>query len=436
MRFTDGEQACSDRAQQSVADEVAATVVDGLEAVEVEIEQRTRSLRRANRAAERPQRVLETAAVRQSGQAVVTRQEGDAGLRLTALGGVRAHAAIARERSLRVEDGLAVERDPARAGRGTEPDGAIAERRARRDRRGDGLGVRAVAVRVGERAQKLGQRPVAQPGDLDAEQGGDSGAGLPKAPDRVGFPEPVARALGEILEEEPDGLALRLHHDAVAEALVGVPAHPTRAHEDEGRVQRQQHGDVLADRALATGEPDEDAGHHRRHSQECQGEDRACHVGVRDQGGADGPDHDPVGIVDRGQQDRRHAGPGETAAEREAVKDGEGLPGDRSVAEAAAIAAHRDHSHRAQRRHRHRETGQVSVRDDAPEDGGQREHDGGLRHRRVSTELQRLGEHRGAHRLAQARVLVGQVHRVVDAHRQDDLTHGRARSRTSNRRRR
>lgn len=66
-------------------------------------------------------------------------------------------------------------------------------------------------------------------------------------------------------------------HNAVPDMLFGVPAEPMRADEDEGRVQGQQHGDVLADRVFAPGGSDEHTEHHRRHRQR---EGGVCDVGV------------------------------------------------------------------------------------------------------------------------------------------------------------
>ncbi len=108
VRAADGEQARRDLLQQPVADEVAAGVVDGLEAVEVEIEQGAAALGRAHLAAHDLQRLLEVGPVGQPGQGVVAGEEGDSGLRRPACGHVGADAPVADEGALTVEGGLAV----------------------------------------------------------------------------------------------------------------------------------------------------------------------------------------------------------------------------------------------------------------------------------------------------------------------------------------
>ena len=55
--------------------------------------------------------------------------------------------------------------------------------------------------------------------------------GKPEAGGVVRLSQSVAGTLGEIVEQQADGFALRLHDAAVPDALVGVPAHPARADE-------------------------------------------------------------------------------------------------------------------------------------------------------------------------------------------------------------
>ena len=417
MRAADGEQARRDRLQEPVADEVAAGVVDGLEAVEVEVEQGGAALGAAGLATDILERALEAGPVGQSRQGVVAGQEGDAGLRRPARGHVGADAAIAEEGALPVEGGFPVERPPARPLRRAKADREVAERQPGLDRRNDRLDVPAGRPLGRELAQDRQDVEVLdlQVLAVPAEQAGKAAAGMVQAPGPVRLPEPVARALLEILQQQADGLALLLHHRPVPQALARQPAHAARAEEHERRVDREQDRDVLAHRRLAAEQADEQAGDHRRGEQERDAEDRADDVGVRHEPGADRHQDDPVGVVHARQQHRRQAGPGQAEREGEQLRDGEAPPHRvlaRPGSEGAAVAPGRRHREGAQEGHRPGQAQQIGVGGDVPEHVGERHRHRGLRHGGVVRELQRLAEHRHAGLVAQP--VIARAGGVVD----------------------
>ena len=95
--------------EQGVADGVAVTVVDGLEAVEVEAEDREAAGGSFDRALHR---LAEEGPVRQAGQGVMVRQVGDAGLGRLGDRNVGANAAEAGERAVGGEQWPARQRPP------------------------------------------------------------------------------------------------------------------------------------------------------------------------------------------------------------------------------------------------------------------------------------------------------------------------------------
>ncbi|EXI73206.1 MAG: hypothetical protein AW07_02820 [Candidatus Accumulibacter sp. SK-11] len=101
----DAAEDLGDAAQQAVADIVAEGVVDQLETVEVEEEDRC-PLLRAPRATDRvADAFVEQAAVRQAGQRIVVREEVDVVLRALALGDVVEAADVVCDLALAAGDG-------------------------------------------------------------------------------------------------------------------------------------------------------------------------------------------------------------------------------------------------------------------------------------------------------------------------------------------
>ncbi len=297
---------------------------------------------------------------------------------------------------------------PARSLRRAQAHGEVPERKPGLDGGDDGLDVPTRRALRGELAQQRQDLEVAQVLSVAAEQGGEAAARIAQPPGRVRLPEPVARSLLEVLEQQANGLALLLHDRPVQQALVREPAHPARREEHERRVDREQHRDVLADRGLAAVQADEQPNDHGRGEQDRDAEDRADDVGVRDEPGADRHHDDPVGVVHARQEHCGHAGPGQTEGEREELRDQEAPP-DRALrrgrTEGAAVMPRRGQGGGAEQGHRGGQAAHVAVRGDLPEHVGEHQRDRGLGDGRVFGELQSLAQHRDARLVAQPDVL-------------------------------
>ena len=201
------EQAARHRDEERVADRVAVPVVHGLEAVEVEAENGQPIVVGHLQGVLEPN--LEEGPVRKVRQPVVMRQMGEARFRLLGGGDVCANAAIAREGFVRFDQGSTRYRPPFDTVAGGERNHKVAK-----------------APTLGQKRPQLAMRFIVA-GDLRRDQQRVDGivpdlrrgfiARLLEALRRtpvpvlgIGFPQPVARLLLVILQQQPDHFAVGL----------------------------------------------------------------------------------------------------------------------------------------------------------------------------------------------------------------------------------
>lgn len=226
------------------------------------------------------------------------------------------------------------------------------------------------------------------------------GGDVLEPPGPVRLPQPVAGIRLEGVEQQPDRLALVPDPHAVEDALARQAAHAPHARHHEDRVDREQEAEAERDRLPGPGQPDEAADDDRDREQVRDRQERADHVGVRDQAGHDGDDEQPRVAAGGGEQHDRQGRPGEAQGEGQAGGD-PAAPPDGGGRGGVAVGAPVEPGRVGRRRDQHRDHGEqaeeVGVRGRAPEEVRDGQRDDQVRHRRVGGELQRLVEEPRAH---------------------------------------
>ena len=303
------------RDQQRVADGMAVAVVDGLEPVEVEGHHRgARALGAEQRAG---QRGTERRAVRQVGQGVVVGEVLHPGLGEPRFGDVPGDAAVSREGAAPVDGGPPGQGPPARLDPGAERHHEVAEGATRgdvapefRERRGV-AGRRGIGEQVVQRPARDGVRGTGQ--DL-----GEARRRVAEPGSRVGFPQPVARLLLEIPEEQADQVALALEIEPLPHPGGEEPGLLARVAQGEHAARREHGGEAQVPQAVPAGQDPAD----RQREGDAHEGDRGREHGGEDDAAA--PEHAGQQAHHRGERQARGVGqdPRQGAVEEEGCERG------------------------------------------------------------------------------------------------------------------
>ena len=312
-----------------VAGRMAETVVDGLETVEVEIEQSAPVAVLRRRLALAPDAGLEVRAVGEARQRIVVGEVGDAGLRVARRGDVGADPAIAGEGARRIRERLAGEPPPDGAARARRPDDEVAERLAVGHRPADRAG--AVAPLLRWRDEDRLEKRALESGGVAAERRDERGSRPAQPAGGICLPDPAVRA-GVLVEQERDhrlgllGCAQVIGDGAFGGPLAPLQLDPEGGHDEEN--QRRQRGLGAASRREAdgAGEGDRSAqagAHGGQRSAQCD-----AGQGNRQRGEREG-DPGIVGGDDRDERHRAERGADEGRERGRDDADGSRVPGRR-----------------------------------------------------------------------------------------------------------
>ena len=219
-------QPLGDLAKQSVADRVAERVVDVLEAIEIDEEQRAALLPAGGIAQRLVERLAHQRAVRQAGEGIEPCQPRDFLLGTALLGEVGADAPEAQESAALVENRVAGQR-PVNVLVARRPDDDVGERESRREVKAQRLALfMDRADRAGVDRQQIGELPAEQRLRFALEIVGELLRDVGQGAFGVGFPEPAAAA---VLEFGNEGQRL---------VRFGVEVEPLAAGGDDGSSSR------------------------------------------------------------------------------------------------------------------------------------------------------------------------------------------------------
>ena len=192
------DQALGDRAEHGVALGVTEGVVDRLEAIEVEKEDRARRARRRSGTKTIAEQLADSTTVRQTRKHVHVRKMREPLLRLAHFGDVAADAAKALEAAGRIDDRIARNRNPARAASGLQLHVELVER----------LLLKQLTAQFGIAAQQRRHRVTEQLARRTAEQSRHSRTDISDAILAIDLPQPAHAALLIFLEQQACTFAL------------------------------------------------------------------------------------------------------------------------------------------------------------------------------------------------------------------------------------
>ncbi len=290
--------------QHLVAHQMAVQVVDGLEVVEVQIQQRTRQVRRGVHLH------LELMAIGELRERVEVGQSRERGTVLATPRDVGADAAPPHRRAILVEHALARDRPPLLAAVHHDGHLHVAERAVPLQRtlqRVDGCRTDGIAG-IHAFAEVRRQRRAVQLFRGEAERGGETRRGVLQPAVEIELPQPVERVLLEIVEQQVHhallARAVSFGHQASAHLLRG-DAHRPQHDAGVDRTEEQQHDAIgIGVAAQAHEDPDGENHHvsrcgprHRRQSESTRAEHPDGHA----------EDHGAVLALTRGiAEDHRH----------------------------------------------------------------------------------------------------------------------------------
>ena len=198
-------QAVGNLAEQGVADRVAERVVDVLEPVEIDHEQRAAFLPVRGVAQGFVERLTHHRPVGQAGQRIEAGKARNLALAAALLGQVGADAPKPEEASALVEDGVAGQR-PVNVLLARRPNDDIGERETRRQMEAERLAFLYRILGFGFHRQEIGELPPEKRSRDPLEIVGELLGDVRQGSHRIGFPEPAAAAGFEFVDE---ALALR-----------------------------------------------------------------------------------------------------------------------------------------------------------------------------------------------------------------------------------
>ena len=208
-------QPLGDLPEQGVADRMAERVVDVLEAVEIDQEQRAALLPMGRVAQRLVERLAHHRAVGQAGQRIEPGEPVDLLLGAALLGEVGADAAEAEEAAAIVEDRVARQR-PVDVLLARRPDDDVGEGEAGGQVEAERLALLDDSASIGVDRQQIGELAAEQLLGLALEVVGELLRNVGQSAERIGFPEPAAAAVLELVDEMLRLARLRLELEALA----------------------------------------------------------------------------------------------------------------------------------------------------------------------------------------------------------------------------
>ena len=222
------DQPLGDGAKHGVALGVAERVVDRLEAVEIEEQDRARHIAGGRGAQRLAEQLADAAAVGQAGQHVDIGEMGQPLLRLADLGDVGADPAEAFEAAGGVDDRIAGDRNPALAARGLQFHFERVER----------LALEQHPAELGIAAEQRRHRMADERARRTAEQRGHARGNVGDAIVGIDLPQPADAALLIFLQQQAGALALRAEVGVGLELVEGPAG--DREHAENGDPEREQ----------------------------------------------------------------------------------------------------------------------------------------------------------------------------------------------------